>query len=77
MKLSPEVVAEALQESLAALAGISDAAGLRAQKANIVGEASPVSKLNALIKTVANDEKADFLALIRRSLFYWLRIAAP
>ena len=59
MKLSPEVVAEALQESLAALAGISDAAGLRAQKANIVGEASPVSKLNALIKTVANDEKAE------------------
>jgi len=59
MKLSPEVVAEALQQSLALLAGIKDAAGLRAEKANIIGEASPVSKLNALIKTVPNEEKAE------------------
>ena len=58
-KLTPEVVAEALQESLSALAAVEDAATLRGQKAQIVGENSPISRLNALIKAVPNEQKAE------------------
>jgi len=42
-KLTPEVVAQALQESLSALAAVEDAATLRSQKAHIVGENSPIA----------------------------------
>ena len=58
-KLTPEVVAQALQESLSALAVVEDAATLRSQKAQIVGENSPISRLNALIKSVPNEQKAE------------------
>jgi phenylalanyl-tRNA synthetase alpha chain len=58
-KLTPEVVAQALQDSLSALAALEDAASLRNQKAQIVGDSSPISRLNALIKAVPNDQKAD------------------
>jgi phenylalanyl-tRNA synthetase alpha chain len=58
-KLTPEVVANALQESLSALAAVEDAATLRSQKAQIVGETSPISRLNALIKAVPNEQKAE------------------
>ena len=58
-KLTPEVVAQALQESLSALAVVEDAATLRSQKAQIVGENSPISRLNALIKAVPNEQKAE------------------
>jgi phenylalanyl-tRNA synthetase alpha chain len=58
-KLTPESVASALQESLAALSEITDAASLRAQKAQIIGENSALSQLNGLIKSVPNEQKAE------------------
>jgi len=58
-KLTPEVVANALQASLSALAAVDDAATLRSQKAQIVGENSPISRLNSLIKAAPNDQKAE------------------
>ena len=58
-KLSPESVASALQESLAALSEITDAASLRGQKAQIIGENSALSQLNGLIKSVPNEQKAE------------------
>jgi phenylalanyl-tRNA synthetase alpha chain len=58
-KLTPESVASALQESLAALSEITDAASLRGQKAQIIGENSTLSQLNGLIKSVPNEQKAE------------------
>ena len=58
-KLTPESVASALQESLAALSEITDAASLRVQKAQIIGENSALSQLNGLIKSVPNEQKAE------------------
>lgn len=58
-KLTPEIVAAALQDTLSALAAIEDLTALKGQKAQIVGESSPISKLNALIKAVPNDQKAE------------------
>ena len=58
-KLSPESVASALQESLAALSEITDAPSLRGQKAQIIGENSALSQLNGLIKSVPNEQKAE------------------
>jgi phenylalanyl-tRNA synthetase alpha chain len=58
-KLTPESVASALQESLAALSEITDAASLRGQKAQIIGENSALSQLNGLIKSVPNEQKAE------------------
>ena len=58
-KLTQESVASALQESLAALSEITDAASLRGQKAQIIGENSALSQLNGLIKSVPNEQKAE------------------
>ncbi|MDG2478718.1 MAG: phenylalanine--tRNA ligase subunit alpha [Aquiluna sp.] len=58
-KLTPESVASALQESLAALSEITDAASLRGQKTQIIGENSALSQLNGLIKSVPNEQKAE------------------
>lgn len=57
-QLTPETAAQALAESLAMLASIQSAADLRSQKNQLVGENSPISKLNALIKDLPGDQKA-------------------
>ena len=58
-QLTPESVSQALQESLAELAGITSAPELRTLKGKLVGESAPISKLNALIKDLPNDQKAE------------------
>ena len=58
-QLTKETVSQALQESLAELAGVTSAPELRALKGKLVGESSPISKLNALIKDLPNEQKAD------------------
>lgn len=63
-ELSQKDVSEALENALATLAGISTAAELRAKKAEIVGEGSALSKLNSLIKSLPNDQKAEAGKLI-------------
>ena len=63
-ELSQKQVTEALKAALGVLAEISNAGELRAQKGNVVGENSALSKLNALIKSLPNDQKAEAGKLI-------------
>ncbi len=57
--LNQQTVAQALSESLSELARVKNAAELRAVKGQLVGENSPISKLNALIKDLPADQKAE------------------
>ena len=63
-ELSQKQVTEALKAALGVLAEISNAGELRAQKGNVIGENSALSKLNALIKSLPNDQKAEAGKLI-------------
>ena len=63
-ELSQKQVTEALKAALGVLAEISSAGELRAQKGNVIGENSALSKLNALIKSLPNDQKAEAGKLI-------------
>lgn len=63
-ELSQKQVTEALKAALGVLAEISNAGELRAQKGNVIGENSDLSKLNALIKSLPNDQKAEAGKLI-------------
>lgn len=57
--LNQQTVAQALSESLSELARVKNAAELRAVKGQLVGENSPISKLNALIKDLPANQKAE------------------
>jgi phenylalanyl-tRNA synthetase alpha chain len=63
-ELSQKQVTEALKAALGVLAEISNASELRAQKGNVIGENSALSRLNALIKSLPNDQKAEAGKLI-------------
>ncbi len=63
-ELSQKQVTEALKAALGVLAEISNAGELRAQKGNVIGENSALSRLNALIKSLPNDQKAEAGKLI-------------
>ena len=63
-ELSQKQVTEALKAALGVLAEISNAGELRAQKGNVIGENSALSKLNARIKSLPNDQKAEAGKLI-------------
>ena len=63
-ELSQKQVTEALKAALGVLAEISNAGELRAQKGNVIEENSALSKLNALIKSLPNDQKAEAGKLI-------------
>lgn len=56
--LTPESVSAALTQSLAELAGITTAAELRSRKSHLVGDGSPLSRLNASIKDIPSDQRA-------------------
>jgi phenylalanyl-tRNA synthetase alpha chain len=58
-QLNEQSVSQALKESLAELTSVSTAQELRAVKGRLIGEASPISKLNAQIKELPNDQKAN------------------
>ena len=58
-QLTEQSVSQALEESLAELARVSSAQDLRSLKSKLVGESSPISQLNALIKDLPNDQKAN------------------
>lgn len=57
--LNPQTVAQALAQSLAELSGVNNAADLRSAKGLLIGENSPISRLNALIKDLPGSEKAE------------------
>ena len=58
-QLTPQSVNAALQQALTQLAEIKDAAELRAKKSQIIGDGSELTKLNAEIKNLPNDQKAE------------------
>lgn len=57
-ELSQSEVSKALKSSLEALGAIETAEQLRQSKAQLVGDAAPLTRLNALIKNLPNDQKA-------------------
>lgn len=63
-ELSQKEVSEALKNALGQVAGAPDAAALRSEKSQIIGEVSPLSKLNAKIRELPADQKAEAGKLI-------------
>ena len=59
VELTPEAVAAALQEAISLVQNSHDFATLKANKGLIVGESSALSQLNALIKNLPGDQKAE------------------
>ncbi|MCX6500906.1 MAG: phenylalanine--tRNA ligase subunit alpha [Microbacterium sp.] len=62
--ITPEAVAQATGDALAAIAAASDSAALRLARAAHAGEASPLARLNAQLRDVPNDRKAEFGKLV-------------
>ncbi|MBL6593117.1 MAG: hypothetical protein ISP16_03535, partial [Candidatus Aquiluna sp.] len=58
-ELTQSEVTKALKSSLDALSAIGTAEELRQSKAQLVGDAAPLTKLNALIKSLPGDKKAE------------------
>ena len=58
-QLTPQSVNAALAQSLTELEDVKTAAQLRSVKSQLVGEGSPISKLNAAIKDLPSDQKAE------------------
>ena len=58
-ELSKSAVDKALAHSLALVNSASSLADLKAIKSQVVGEGSPLAQLNALIKGLPNDQKAQ------------------
>ena len=72
--MSEQLTAESVSQALAASLALVDQAAsfqeLKAIKAAAVGEDSPLSKLNALIKSLPNEQKAEAGRLVGLSLIH-------
>ena len=62
--ITPEAVAEATEAALTAIAAAADSAALKQVRAAHTGEASPLAKLNAQLRNVPNERKAEFGKLV-------------
>lgn len=62
--INPSVVDPIVSEALAAIDAAADLASLIAARASVIGEASPIATLNASIKNMPNEFKAEAGALI-------------
>ncbi|MDL9980559.1 phenylalanine--tRNA ligase subunit alpha [Microbacterium candidum] len=63
-QISPETVAEAVDAALAAFAAATDTAALKAARAAHTAEGSPLARLNASLRDVAPEQKAEFGKLV-------------
>ncbi|WP_353809561.1 phenylalanine--tRNA ligase subunit alpha [Agromyces sp. SYSU T00194] len=63
-EITESAVAEAVDAALAAIAGASDSAALKAVRTEHTGEKSTLARLNALMRTVPNEQKAAFGKLV-------------
>jgi len=63
-EITPEAVAAAVQAALAAIADAADTAALRAARSAHSAEGSPLAQLNARLRDVAPDRKAEFGKLV-------------
>ncbi len=57
--ISPQHVAEVVSEAIAAIVGASTGDELKAVRTAFVGEASPIAAINATLRDVPADEKAE------------------
>ncbi|OXE35791.1 MAG: phenylalanine--tRNA ligase subunit alpha, partial [Phenylobacterium zucineum] len=62
--ISREAVSVAVAEANQAIEAATNLAELRASRANSIGEHSPIAKLNAELKNIANEFKAEAGQLI-------------
>ena len=63
-EITPEAVDAAVQAALDAIAAASDTAELKAARSAHSAEASPLAQLNARLRDVAPDRKAEFGKLV-------------
>jgi phenylalanyl-tRNA synthetase alpha chain len=63
-EITPEAVNAAVDAALAAIAGSADTAALKAARSVHAAEGSPLAKLNARLRDVPNDRKAEFGKLV-------------
>ena len=63
-EITPETVGAAVEAALAAIAAASSTAELKAARSAHAGEASPLAHLNAQLRTVPNERKAEFGKLV-------------
>ena len=63
-QITPDTVAEAVDAALAAIAAASDTAALKAARAAHSAEGSPLARLNASLRDVAPEHKAEYGKLV-------------
>ena len=63
-QITPEAVESAVQAALEAIAAASDSASLKAARSAHAGEGSPLAKLNARLRDVPPEKKAEFGKLV-------------
>ncbi|HAS33311.1 MAG TPA: hypothetical protein DEA59_04180, partial [Microbacterium sp.] len=66
-EISPETVEAAVLAALSAFTDADDSAALKVARAAHMGDGSPLAKLNALLRDVAPERKAEFGKLIGQS----------
>ena len=62
--ITPEAVAQAVDDALAAIAAAADSAALKQVRSAHTGDASPLARLNAQLRNVPNERKAEFGKLV-------------
>ena len=63
-EITPEAVDAAVQDALDAIGAAADTAALKSARAAHTAEGSPLARLNARLRDVAPDRKAEFGKLI-------------
>ncbi|KRB35981.1 phenylalanine--tRNA ligase subunit alpha [Microbacterium sp. Root180] len=63
-EITPEAVEAAVQSALAAVAAAGDTAALKAARSAHTADGSPLAQLNAQLRTVPADKKAEFGKLV-------------
>lgn len=63
-EITPEAVGSAVADALAAIAAASDTAALKQVRAAHQGELSPLARLNAQLRSVPKERKAEFGKLV-------------
>src|SRR5690606_31310077 len=63
-EITPEAVTAAVDDALAAIAAAGDTAALKAVRAGHAAEGSPLARLNAQLRNVPNERKAEFGKLV-------------
>ncbi|MCW3494065.1 phenylalanine--tRNA ligase subunit alpha [Microbacterium sp. SSM24] len=66
-EITPEAVEAAVQSALDAVAAAGDTAALKAARSAHSAEGSPLAQLNAQLRTVPGDKKAEFGKLVGRA----------